>query len=195
MLSFSVRDVAALHNKVWTAHDRREFERLEESAIQMATEIGFSKSEKIGRLIKECYFFHSLLDDGKYNQISEIFNFKVQNRREAEKLIFRKLETKFEEIYTLSNDNLPAKQAKLQRVWWYYFSRKDIPEYIRLTLVSKPFFKQQMIKVGSKLAGIKLAVVLGRAGYYHNRDEQKTEEFLRRYWMEVKNIGRRFIMF
>ncbi|RLI78756.1 hypothetical protein DRP05_06345 [Archaeoglobales archaeon] len=141
LTEFSVRDVAALHNDIWIAHDQRDFKRLEKSAIQMATEIGFSESERIGRLIKDCYFLHSLLDDYKYNQITEIFNFEVQIRKEAEKLIFRNLETMFKEIYTLSNDNLPIKQAKLQAKWWYYFSRKNIPEYIRLAFVSKPFFK------------------------------------------------------
>ncbi|WP_456467989.1 hypothetical protein [Archaeoglobus sp.] len=102
LAEFSVWEVATLHSDIWIAHDLRDFRRLEESAVQMATEIGFSESERISGLIKDCYFLHSLLDDCKYSQIAKIFCFEVRNRKEAEKLIFRDLETKFKEIHTLS---------------------------------------------------------------------------------------------
>jgi len=57
------------------------------------------------------------------------------------------------------------------------------------------FLKQQIIKVRSKLNGIQLGIILSRAGYYHNRDPQKTEELLKNYWLKAKELGKRFMMF
>lgn len=174
---------------VWISHDRRNFDQLMGSAQDMAKKLHFSDAHKIASLISQCYYLHSLYDDGD-NELS-----KRYSRTDYDIQLFRELADLFQSIYTLTGEPDPEKQAVLQSRWWYYFSRKDVPEILRLVRVSIPFLGQQILKIGNLRKGMHMGYILARAGYQHNRDYNKTQSFLERYWEEAKSLQNNIMMF
>lgn len=193
--SYDSKEIAYLHNMVWLSHDKREFDELQDFAKDMAKNLLFSEAEKIAALISNCYYLHSLFDDADLDRLSERYKRRAVNKHDVEIPLFKELSSYFDSIYTIAQESEPKKQATLQRSWWYYFSRKDIPEMLRLSRLSIPFFRQQIVKIGELRKGMIMGYILARAGYQHNRDLNKTERLLERYWGECKSIERKIIMF